>query len=210
MQLAIEDAIKTGRLAIFIEKLATISQKLRAPILDAILKQLIGMGALMRNKTRWGSVYLMVRRLLKIKPQVKDLPSEEVKLTELEWGKLERLVTILEIPHKATITLQRENLTPGQCLLELREVQFRLKKLGDETALNIAKCIESREKKLFENSIFEAAVWIESRSRVLLTDAQKATAKETLQAVYQRIEQSLSSGDQVRITGPIMRNFCTE
>ena len=97
----------------------------------------------------------MAKRLLELKDSIKGLASDDVKLTDYEWGELQRLVSILSIPQKATIALQKENLTPGECLLEWREVVFRLEKFGGDLALKMAQCIKTREKKLLENKIFE-------------------------------------------------------
>ena len=75
LQLGIEDALKTGRHAAFIEKLANVAQKLRAPILDSILKRRAGKGARMRNRTRWGSTETMTKRLHELEEPIKDLAS---------------------------------------------------------------------------------------------------------------------------------------
>ena len=78
LQLGIEDALKTGRHAAFIEKLANVAQKCRAPKLDSILKRRTGKGALMRNRTRWGSSGTMAIRLLELKEPIKDLASGKI------------------------------------------------------------------------------------------------------------------------------------
>ena len=63
--------------------------------------------------TRWGSISRMVKRLIRLKPFVQDLGMREVHLYEFEWGEVQRLSDMLDIPQKTTITLQKETLTPG-------------------------------------------------------------------------------------------------
>ena len=157
LQLGIEDDIKTGPPATFIAKLQHIAQKLRAPNLDSVLKRQSGKGAIMMNRTRWGTKLAMAERTLELKLFIKDLAVEEVQLTDRQWEQLEDLIELLKIPQKATISLQKATLTPGECLLEWREVVFRLKKIGSNVALNLAHCIEFREKKLLETDVFMAA-----------------------------------------------------
>ena len=157
LQLGIEDGLKVGRPAVFITKLQHIAQKLRAPKLDLILKRRCGKGALMMNQTRWGSKLAMCQRILELKDVIQDLAADDVKLTDREWEELERLVETLKVPDKATVSLQKESLTPGECLPQWREVVFRLQKLRYGIAMKISQCIESREKKLFESNIFTAA-----------------------------------------------------
>ena len=157
LQLGIEDGIKTGPPATFIAKLQHIAQKLRAPNLDSVLKRRSGKGAIMMNRTRWGTKLAMAERILELKSFIKDLAVEEVQLTDRQWEQLEDLVEILKIPQKATLSLQKATLTPGECLLEWREVVFRLQKIDSNIALNLARCIESRENKLLETDVFMAA-----------------------------------------------------
>jgi hypothetical protein len=137
LQLGIRDGLKKA-VATFIAKLRAIVQLLRAPHADAILKRRTGKGALIDMPTRWGSLFLMLKRLLELKNAVQDLALTGAHLTEYEWEKVERLVSVLEIPHKATISLQKEKLTPGECLMEWREVVFKLEKLGGVWAHDIA------------------------------------------------------------------------
>ena len=122
-------------------------------------------------------------------------PSDDVRLSDQEWEKLAHLVAVLSIPKKATIAIQREDMTPGECLLEWREAVFRLQKLGGDLALEIARCIKAREQRLFESKIFEAAIWIDPRARVLLEDGQKETAKATLHSLFLRHESASAPED---------------
>ena len=71
---------------------------------------------------------LMVQRLLFLKDTVQDLGIREVFLTDFEWMEVGRLAKILDIPLKATVALQRESLTPGECLLEWNKSVFELRK----------------------------------------------------------------------------------
>ena len=202
MQKGIEVGIKTGRPAAFIRKCQHVAQKLRAPRTYAILGRRCGdKGAIVINKTQWGTKFLMLERLLELNDMdKKTLAFEEVHLTDGEWDELEHFVQILEIPYKATLALQREGVTPGEFLLEWREVVFHLENVGGDLALGIARALRDQEGKLYDNNIFLAAVWIDSRSRVLLDRHQRDRAKLVLHSVYQRWECSMKKeqNDDVR------------
>lgn len=188
LQLAIRDGLKNPAVSSFLTKIRAVTQHLRAPHTDSILKRRAGKGVVIDVVTRWGSTFLMLKRLLELKVFIQDLGSREVHLTDQEWAKLEDMVHLLEIPYKATIGLQKEKLTPGECFLKWKEVTFNLAKVQSPLSLAIIDSMNLRERKLLENSIFLAAVWIDSRARVFLTPEQKNDAKEAFVKMHQRLK----------------------
>ena len=85
-------------------KIRSIATALRAPHTDAVLKRKAGVGMLIDMATRWGSIPRMVKRLIRLKPFVQDLGMRDVHLSEFEWGEVQRLSDLLDIPQKTTIT----------------------------------------------------------------------------------------------------------
>ena len=55
------------------------------------------------------------------------------------------MVKILQITQVATIYFQKQDLTPGECLLHWREVMFKLEKLDNNLAFTLATAMQSRQ-----------------------------------------------------------------
>ena len=72
------------------------------------------------------------------------------------------MVEILQIPYEATIYFQKQDLTPGECLLHWREVMFKLEKLDNNFASALATALQSRHEFLLRKEAFLAAVWVSS------------------------------------------------
>ena len=70
------------------------------------------------------------------------------------------MVEVLQIPHAATIYFQKQDLTPGECLLHGREVMFKLEKLDNNLASALATALRSRQEILLRQEAFLAAVWV--------------------------------------------------
>ena len=70
--------------------------------------------------------------------------------------------SVLQIPHAATIYLQKQDLTPGECLLHWREVMFKLEKIINNLASALATTLQSRQEFLLRKQAFLAAVWVSS------------------------------------------------
>ena len=51
------------------------------------------------------------------------------------------MVEVLQIPYEATIYFQKQDLTPGECLLHWREVMFKLEKLDNNFASALGSCL---------------------------------------------------------------------
>ena len=159
-QLGIRDALKKGRPEKFLSKIRKIAQFLRSPHTDIVLKRRAGKGMLIDMATRWGSTYLMLERLLELKCVVQDLGSQESHLSEKEWMELKEMVEILKCPHTATVALQKQDLTPGQCLLHWKQVVFKLEKMEKSLATLLSNSLKFRQKRLLMNEAFVAAVWV--------------------------------------------------
>ena len=86
----------------------------------------------------------MLQQLADLKCFVQDLGSHESHLTKSEWAEVMMIVEVLEIPHAATIHFQKQDLTPGECLLHWREVMFKLEKLDNNLASALATALQSR------------------------------------------------------------------
>ena len=94
-----------------------------------------------------------------------------------------------DIPQKTTITLQKETLTPLECLLQWRRCIFELKRFGGDVANSLTKCLEGRERSLLETKVFLAGAWVDPRARVFLSEEQKVAAKRQLLLLNQRVKE---------------------
>ena len=104
----------------------------------------------------------MFLRLADLKCFVQDLGSHESYLAESEWAEAKMMVEVLQIPRAAAIYFQKQDLTPGECLLHWREVMFKLEKLDNNLASALATALQSRQEFLLRQAAFLAAVWVSS------------------------------------------------
>ena len=70
------------------------------------------------------------------------------------------MVEVLQIPHAATIYFQKQDLTPGECLLHWREVMFKLEKLDNNLTSALTTALQLRQEFLLRKEAFLAAVWV--------------------------------------------------
>ena len=64
-------------------------------IVDDILRRRAGKGAIIDQATRSSSTYLMVKRLIELKPFLIDIANPCVSLTEDKWNSIEKLEVLL-------------------------------------------------------------------------------------------------------------------
>ena len=162
LQLGIRDVLKKGQVEKFSTKLRKLAQHLRSPLTDGILKRRANKGMLIDMPTRWRSTFLMLQRLADLKCFVQDLGSHQSYLTESEWAEVKMTVEVLQIPQAATIYFQKQDLTPGECLLHWREVMFKLEKLDNNLASALATALQSRQDFSLRKEAFLTAVWVSS------------------------------------------------
>ena len=72
------------------------------------------------------------------------------------------MVELLQIPHAATIYFQKQDFTPGECLLHWRKVMFKLENLDKNSVSAFATALQSRQEFLLRKEAFLAAVWVSS------------------------------------------------
>ena len=82
LQLAIRDGLQLRHAATLISKLRQVVTAARTPKIDAILQRSAGKGTILDQAIRWGSTYMMVKRLLELKPFLDDIDNPSVFLTE--------------------------------------------------------------------------------------------------------------------------------
>ena len=162
LQLGIRDVLKKWRTEKFLTQLRKLAQHLRSPHTDEILKRRANKGMLIDMPTRWGSTFLMLHRLEDLKCFVQGLGLYKSYLIESEWTEVKMVVKALQISHAATIYFQKQDLTPGECLLHWREVMFKLEKLDNNLASALATALQLRQEFLLRKEAFLAAVWVSS------------------------------------------------
>ncbi|XP_073409851.1 uncharacterized protein [Dendrobates tinctorius] len=180
LQLAIRDSLQEGHAGNLIGKVRKLAIAARTPKIDSILKRRAGKGAIVDQATRWGSTYLMIERLLELKPFLTDMANPQ-------WTQVAELKELLNHPFTVTKKLQAEDLTPGIFIREGKNLLFCLSQRGGLIADRISASMKRRETQLLENKIFLAAVYVDPSHRILLDDQQLTKGKAALTEVAVRM-----------------------
>ena len=98
LQLAIRDGLQEGHAAALIEKLRKLATAARTPKVDSILKRRAGKAAIIDQATQWGSTYLMIQRLVELKPFLVDMANPQLMLHESQWKQVKELEELLQHP----------------------------------------------------------------------------------------------------------------
>jgi len=154
LQLAIRDGLKDTHSRNLIGKLRHVATTARTLKIDAILKKRAKKGAIIDQATRWGSTYMMVKRLLELKTFLEDIDNPAVSLSEREWNNVLQLEAVLAFPFAATKRLQAEELTAGTFLWEWKHLIFVLhQRVVGHISKAIITSMEKREAQLLNNDI---------------------------------------------------------
>ncbi|XP_073410249.1 uncharacterized protein [Dendrobates tinctorius] len=187
LQLAIRESLQEGHAGNLIGKVRKLVIAARTPKIDSILKRRAGKGAIVDQATLWGSTYLMIERLLELKPFLIDMANPQVTLNKGQWTQVAELKELLNHPFTVTKKLQAEDLTPGIFIREWKNLLFCLSQRGGLIADGISASKKRRETPLLENNIFLAAVYVDPSHRILLDDQQLTKGKEALTEVAVRM-----------------------
>ena len=110
----------------------------------------------------WGSTFLTLQRLVDFKTLVQDLGSlsQESYLNHIRYAGDNEMVQVLQISYAAAVSLQSQDLAPGECLLRWRKIIFNLEKLEKSLANDLATSLQARQLHILRNEAFLAAVWV--------------------------------------------------
>lgn len=180
LQLAIRDGLRQPHAANLVGRVRNIAVAARTPKLDAILKRRAGKGAILDQATRWGSTYLMIQRVLTLKPFLIDMANPDITMTDAQWQQVKELEELLRHPFIATKNLQEAELTPGSFIKEWKTLHFRLSGIGELIAEEVLKSMQRREATLMDNDILLAGIYVDPMYRVILNEDQKSKAKAAL------------------------------
>ena len=126
LQLAIRDGLKVRHVASLISKIRQVVIAARSPKIDAILRRKTNKGAILDQATRWGSTYLMLERLLELKPALIDIVHPDVSLSDAQWNEVKQLEGLLRHPFLTIKKLQAADLTPGSFFKEWKKINFQI------------------------------------------------------------------------------------
>ena len=152
-------------------------------------------------ETRWGSTYDMIKRLIELSGFCQEYESlnEKLKLTDLQWQRLQEMAETLAPVRLLTNQLQLSQLTPGRMLGHWNLALHSLKSHETELSEKLIERMTLREEALLSPPVL-AGTYLDPEYQVLLTESQKEIAKIELQSVHQRIvlldsKKSTSSSD---------------
>ena len=146
----------------------------RSIITDAKLNQ-----AILDQKTRWNSTYVMIERLLDLKAfcQEKAPLFKGLRISEQRWGKLKEMCNVLKPVAELTSRLQHEQLDVTQFVAFWKKAMFAVEMQGSTKAIELRKCVELREKSIFRNRLIQSAIYLDKRFCFTLKSEEAITAK---------------------------------
>jgi bifunctional polynucleotide phosphatase/kinase len=171
----IRNVVKEGR-----------TPKINEYILDREKKVLV-----LDMDTRWGSIYLMVDRLIEVKSTVQELAAignKNLFLTNAQWEQAEELRDILQRAFEVTKKLQFDDITPGYFYKKWSGLRLCYENNDSLLATEIAKSMKKREAGLLNNGLLLAAVCLDVTSMEMLPMESAEKAIQTITSLALRIQ----------------------
>jgi hypothetical protein len=141
--------------------------------------------------TRWGSIYLMVDRLIEVKSTVQGLAAignKNLFLTNAQWEQAEELRDILQRAFEVTKKLQFDDITPGYFYKKWSGLRLCYENNDSLLATKIAKSMKKREADLLNNGLLLAAVCLDVTSMEMLPMESVEKAIQTITSLALRIQ----------------------
>jgi hypothetical protein len=141
--------------------------------------------------TRWGSIYMMVDRLIEVKSSVQELAgigNKNLFLTNAQWEQAEELRDILQKAFEVTKKLQFDNITPGYFYKKWSGLRLCYENNDSLLATEIAKAMKKREADLLDNGLLLAAVSLDVNSMDMLPVDSADKAMQTITSLALRIQ----------------------
>jgi hypothetical protein len=141
--------------------------------------------------TRWGSIYMMLDRLIELKTDVQDiaeLGNKNLSMTNSQWDQAEELRDLLQKAFEVTKKLQYAEITPGYFYKKWSGLRLYYENNGSLLATEIAKSMKKREADLLDNGLLLAAVLLDINNMELLPLDSVERATETITNLALRIQ----------------------
>ena len=175
MELAMNDGLKNTRADHIIGCARHVCKVGRNAETLEIIKKRTGKVLFVDVETRWGSTFMMIERLLELRPIVQEcegLGNKEMKLLPIQWEELGRLKNLLGKGFEVTKKLQFSDCSPGYFYRKWSGLVLYYERTGVDSALakEIARSMRRREQKLLSDDLLLAAVLIDVKHAECLLD----------------------------------------
>ena len=188
-QLAIADGLKGNEVSRLVGKSRRVAKEARTPIISESIKAKSGKAAIIDQDTRWGSTYLMIERVLELKPYIQEiglLGNRECQMSDFEWRTLQELKDILNKPFVFTKKLQMEDLSGGYFFRKWKGIKLFMASSNCQVKDDILDSMNRREPQVFNRTLI-AATYIDVRHMEELDEDQIEEAKSEVCSLVQQI-----------------------
>ena len=189
LALAVKDGIEERQTSRVIAKVRDMVKTLRSPKINEKLKKRAKLTAIVDVETRWGSTYLMLKRIVQLEEHIKeiaDLGNRELALRDHQWEEIHGLADVLKKPYECTVKFQYATITPGYFFRKWTGLKGILASNGGQLALEMLSSMEKREDKLMNPLVF-GAVLADVFHSALLSDEQVSKGKEVIIKLAMRL-----------------------
>lgn len=189
LQLAVNDFLWKNHLN---KRLILKAQKLAAKLRNSIVRSLISDAklnqAVLDQKTRWNSTYLMIVRLLGLKDfcESKSPPFKGLNIPERTWKNLQEMQDVLKPVAELTSRLQHEQLDVSQFVAYWKLAVFKISSQGSQKAAELMKCVELREKPIFANRLVQCAIYLDKRFNFILSNEETVASKTFVMQIWRK------------------------
>lgn len=147
--------------------------------------------AILDQKTRWNSTYLMIVRLIELKEfcEAKVAVLKGLDITAGQWKSLQEMRDVLKPVSELTIHLQHEQLDVTQFVAFWKLSMFELgrqEQQGSSKAAELSECLKAREKPVFDNRLIKCAIYLDKRFSFTMTRDEIVDAKAFITKVWQK------------------------
>lgn len=191
LQLAILDGLDSQHAKGLIGKIRAVATEARTPKVSEYMKKEMKLTAFLDQDTRWGSTYMMVDRILQLKPAIVELAgfgNRDLELSNIQWQQAQELRDMLELSFKVTKKMQLEDLTTGYFFRKWTALVLQMENNGGLIAQTICDSMRRREKELLNNTMVLSGVYMDVFNMHLLTTEQKQKAREAVVQLALRLK----------------------
>ena len=193
LQLAVGDGLKHKSIKGIVAKLRNVAKEARNPNIEKILKKTAKKVALIDMETRWGSTYLMIDRLVEMRPFLEDMADVgncNLKLTKAEWDQAVNLRDLLKKAFIMTKSLQFEDCSPGYFYKKWTGLKLHYAQHGSKLAEVISDSMGWREAELLGPGILLGAVVVDVNNMGALSDnpGHEEKGREAVVQMVYRLE----------------------